>query len=48
MGELHATCYMRRSPPSRWSGLHRTHLVADEAYISTVLDQQLKFEQCRC
>ena len=36
------TCYMRRSPPSHWSGLYHTHLFHGVSYISTVLDQQLK------
>ena len=31
------TCYMVRSPPSRWSGLHHTHRVGGVTYVSTVL-----------
>ena len=31
------TCYMKRSPPNRWSGLHHTHLFYGVAYSSIPL-----------
>ena len=42
------TCYMKRSPPSRWSGLHHTHPVDGVTYVSTPNDRQLECLQPRC
>ena len=42
------TCYMVRSPPSRWSGLHHTHRVGGVTYVSTVLGWWPKLLLCCC
>ena len=38
-------CYMKRSPPSHWSGLHHTHLVGVATCVSIVLCLQRELVQ---